>query len=112
MIFAALFKIESMCECHIPFLLNVNHKCLWLSMNWIWVPSDIKLAKISKCFQVKGIASVIDGLNLISHWCQDITIERSWLILPSMSCMLAAEQNRELSSANNLAKLSNCSAIS
>ena len=28
-----------------------------------------------------------------------------------MSCMLATEQNRELSSANSLAKLSNCSAI-
>ena len=76
MIFAALLKIESMCEYHILFLLYVNPKCLLLSMNWIWVPSDIKFAKISKCFQIKGIASVIDGLNFISRWfVQDITIE-------------------------------------
>ena len=77
------------------------------------MPLNIRFGFFSKCLKVKSIASVLDGLSLISHWfALDINIRRSWLIMLSMSCMLAAEQNRELSFANDLVKLSNRSEIS
>ena len=54
--------------------------------------SKIKLGKRPKCLRVNSTASVLAGLKFISHLlAQATSIWRSWLIIPSMSCILEAE---------------------
>ena len=54
--------------------------------------SKIKLGKRPKCLRVNSTASVLAELKFISHLlAQATSIWRSWLIIPSMSCILEAE---------------------
>ena len=74
---------------------------------------NIKFGKLANCLRAKMMASVLSGLKFISHsFAQLVSTWRSELIMPSISNMLVAEENKELSSANNLVRLNRDSEMS
>ena len=88
----ALLIMFSICQCHCLLLLNVRPKCLCSVTNFMGVPSKIMLGKDSINFKVKSITSVFNGLKFINHCAAQLTsMRKSWLIIPSMSLIVAAE---------------------
>ena len=109
----AFLIMFSIWQCHCPLLLNVRPKCLCSVTNFMGVPSKIMSGRDSINLIVKSITSVFKGLKFINHYAVQFTsMRKSWLIIPSMSLIVAAELNNELSSANNLVRLRSDSAIS
>ena len=71
------------------------------------------LGRESTGLKVNSITSVLRGLKFINHCAAHLTsMRKSLLMIPSMSLIVAAELNNEVSSANNLVRLSSDSAIS
>ena len=101
------------CECHCPVLLKVTPRCLWLSTKLTGILSKKSCRKILIFLRVNKTPLVFSGLNVTSHCLAQFDKSCiSWLIIPAMSSMCAAEKEREISSANSLVQLRRCSAIS
>ena len=94
------------CECHCPILLKVTPICLWLSTKSIEILSKISCGKILIFLRVNKTVSVFSGLSATSHCLAKFDNNCiSWLIIPAMASVCAAEMTSELSSANSLVKL-------
>ena len=84
--------IFSICECHCPVLLKVTPRCLWLSTKLIGILSKTSCGKILIFLRVNRTASVFSGINVTSHCLAQFDNNYiSWLIIPAMSSMRAAE---------------------